>query len=214
MWIRTFEVGGIEFEVTSIDSPNAVSEARLMFSLSSLEDVTPESFSRIQEWFEQNIDELQLVCSFPAYMYEPQYFTVDQLNQIAVSEFASDMDKAKANEGLRNPTAGRQRELRERKKRPGQVYLLKSETEHYKIGRSSTPEKRLKIFSVEMPIDVQLVHSFKADCMITAEETLHKGFEHNRFRGEWFNLDSDAVNWIKRIGSFENGKFYMIEESG
>ena len=82
----------------------------------------------------------------------------------------------------------------------GFVYLLKSPSGFYKIGRTKSPEDRLRTFSVKLPFEVEFEHITECQDMYYLEKTLHKRFADNRVNGEWFDLTADDVAYIKSIG--------------
>lgn len=83
--------------------------------------------------------------------------------------------------------------------RPGYVYLIRSETGYYKIGRTTDPDDRILTFSVKLPFEVEY------DCLIRSpdhaamETTLHNRFAHKRVNGEWFALDADDVAYMREL---------------
>lgn len=78
--------------------------------------------------------------------------------------------------------------------RSGYVYLLKAENGLYKIGRSRTPDVRIRdITKAVAPFDIKIIHTaFYPDCY-KAESDLHKLFREKRRRGEWFELSNEEV---------------------
>lgn len=64
---------------------------------------------------------------------------------------------------------------------------------HFKIGRSTTPEKRERTLQSEVP-QVVLRLSIPAD--EKHEKELHDFFENKRVRGEWFTLCPDDLLWL------------------
>lgn len=84
-------------------------------------------------------------------------------------------------------------------KKPGYVYLIKSPTGYYKIGRSKNPNNRKKTFGVQLPFEVEFEHLIKTDDMETLETELHLYFSHLRVNGEWFDLSADDVAYIKSL---------------
>lgn len=93
--------------------------------------------------------------------------------------------------------------------RSGFVYLAYSETGHYKIGKSSGPKRRIKVFNTKMPVAVTLVHVFCADDMSKAESSLHERYVASRVKGEWFDLSDIDVKAIKSILEFDNNSFVI-----
>jgi hypothetical protein len=85
--------------------------------------------------------------------------------------------------------------------KPGYVYLLKSVSGHWKIGRSGNPNNRLKTFGIQLPFEVEFEHLIQTCDMSKSEATLHAQFASKRVNGEWFNLSPDDVAYIKSIVS-------------
>lgn len=98
--------------------------------------------------------------------------------------------------------------------KPGYVYLIHSDTGHYKIGWSVEPRKRLKIFSVEMPIQIRLLHYFYAEDALLAERLLHERFAEKRVSGEWFRLAEQDVELICSFCRHYGGQFDSLSRDG
>lgn len=92
----------------------------------------------------------------------------------------------------------------------GFVYLAKSDTGHFKVGRSVKPARRIKHFDTQMPVEVSEWHRFNADNYKDAEKALHDICdEHaNHVKGEWWDMPEYLVWWIKDIVYYEDGDFY------
>lgn len=81
----------------------------------------------------------------------------------------------------------------------GYVYLLSSPFGYFKIGCSTKPKNRLMTFGVQLPFEVE------CDCLIFTgdmyglEHQLHERFMDRRAKGEWFQLTTDDVNYIKGL---------------
>lgn len=100
-------------------------------------------------------------------------------------------------------------------KKEGYVYLASiKELGKYKIGRSITPEKRIKHFDTKMPVEVNQISTIRADNDHVAESILHEACESKEWRvkGEWFELPEDVVDAFCDAKSFFRGKFYSNEE--
>jgi hypothetical protein len=84
-------------------------------------------------------------------------------------------------------------------KKPGYVYLIRSASGHYKIGRSVNPHDRMKTFGILLPFEVEYLALIKSDDYIGLEKYLHEQFAYCRVNGEWFNLAPDDIQQIKDI---------------
>lgn len=82
---------------------------------------------------------------------------------------------------------------------PGFVYLLQSPTGAYKIGKTKTPNDRLRTFSVKMPFEVAYVCVIETLDMNGLERSLHLRFAEKRLNGEWFSLTDADVEYIKGL---------------
>jgi hypothetical protein len=94
----------------------------------------------------------------------------------------------------------------------GYVYLLKSSTGFYKIGRSKQPTTRIKTMHVALPFEIETEHLIECEDYIEAETLLHNEFKAKRMRGEWFALEESDVNEIKNIKRMKKGG--MVEVVG
>jgi len=83
----------------------------------------------------------------------------------------------------------------------GYVYLLKSSSGHYKIGRTANPNDRLHTFEVKLPFEVEYAHVIPCYNMYKLETDLQKLFSLKRINGEWYKLDRADVKWIKGLPS-------------
>lgn len=81
----------------------------------------------------------------------------------------------------------------------GYIYLIKTETGLYKIGKAKDLGKRLKPFSVNFPMRWELIHSFRSGDYSKAEEDLHNKFNDKRDVGEWFRLSPSDVIFITSL---------------
>lgn len=92
-------------------------------------------------------------------------------------------------------------EKRKRTPRKGYVYLLKSPTGLYKIGRAADPNNRLKTFNVKLPFEVAFECLIRTGDMVTLESELHHYFADKRQNGEWFALTHEDVEYLKSLAS-------------
>jgi hypothetical protein len=84
--------------------------------------------------------------------------------------------------------------------RPGYVYLIKSTSGHYKIGRTKSPKDRMATFGTKLPFEVEYEHLIECNDMYEIESELHARYASRRVNGEWFDLTEDHVKWIKSLG--------------
>lgn len=83
------------------------------------------------------------------------------------------------------------------------VYVIRAKTTNfYKIGCSKYPYQRLTELQISNPFDLEIIMIFKVDDMYSVESKLHKFFETNRKRGEWFEFE-DTVDLMKAKERFE-----------
>jgi hypothetical protein len=83
--------------------------------------------------------------------------------------------------------------------KPGYVYLIKSPSGHYKIGRAIDPHDRVRTFGVQLPFEVEIIALIQTDDYVRLEKSLHAYFESQRVNGEWFNLSPADVEYIKSL---------------
>lgn len=81
----------------------------------------------------------------------------------------------------------------------GYVYLIKSASGYWKIGKTINPDDRMKTFSVKLPFEVEYEHIIPCQNHHAAEDELHLRFASKRVNGEWFCLDASDIAWIKAI---------------
>jgi hypothetical protein len=87
----------------------------------------------------------------------------------------------------------------------GWVYILRSASGEYKIGRTKNPEDRLATFAVKLPFRVEY------DCLIFSRDTvaleshLHQQFGHKYLDGEWFALNETDLSWLGILASASGG---------
>jgi len=97
------------------------------------------------------------------------------------------------------PKPVRPPKARPEKSRHGFVYLLRSDTGYWKIGRTVNPASREKTFGVKLPFVVRFEHLIETNDMIALELRLHNHFSKKRVDGEWFDLSSEDTAYIKSL---------------
>lgn len=83
----------------------------------------------------------------------------------------------------------------------GYVYLVRSVSGHYKIGRARNVRDRMKTFDIKLPFEVALDHVIRCADYKTAELALHQRYADRRVDGEWFALTEGDIAAIKQIES-------------
>lgn len=83
----------------------------------------------------------------------------------------------------------------------GYVYVVRSESGHYKIGRTKNPADRIKTFNVKLPFEVVYIAVLETDDMYALEKRLHRHFKAKRVNGEWFSLSIEDIEYIQGQGN-------------
>jgi hypothetical protein len=89
---------------------------------------------------------------------------------------------------------------KQRVPKKGYVYLLKAEN-GCKIGMSVNPKKRIETLGVKLPFPIDTICTIKTDDMTSLELELHQHFADKRINGEWFNLDTEDIEYIKGLAT-------------
>lgn len=79
----------------------------------------------------------------------------------------------------------------------GYVYMQRHGSD-FKIGFTSSLNKRGRQIQIELPQEIELVHSILTDDPAGVEAYWHKRFATKRTRGEWFKLTKNDVAAFKR----------------
>lgn len=66
----------------------------------------------------------------------------------------------------------------------------------------------MKLFSVKLPFDFEIISSFPCDDMFQAETRLHGIFSGDRVHGEWFTLSDEDIDGLKYISYFDESQFF------
>jgi hypothetical protein len=79
----------------------------------------------------------------------------------------------------------------------GFVYLLKA-SRYFKVGRSSSFERRSRELAIQLPERAKTVHVIRTDDPVGIERYWHQRFASKRKNGEWFELTAHDVKAFKR----------------
>jgi hypothetical protein len=84
----------------------------------------------------------------------------------------------------------------------GYVYVIRAcdDTGTYKIGKSTTPEKRVRTVIGQMPMKCEAIHCAWFEDHGYAEKLLHDMYRNKRINSEWFRLSQSDINFIKSLG--------------
>lgn len=80
----------------------------------------------------------------------------------------------------------------------GYVYILKSDSGYWKIGRAKNPANRIETFHVKLPFVVNYEIVIPATGYVALEQELHARFDYCRVNGEWFELTDGDIADLKR----------------
>lgn len=81
--------------------------------------------------------------------------------------------------------------------RSGVVYVLKS-AYGYKVGRTRNVPARMRAFGVHLPFFYTIPLCVWFDDCVVAEGRYHEVFRSRRINGEWFDLDENDIELIRR----------------
>lgn len=85
----------------------------------------------------------------------------------------------------------------------GRVYLIRRfGSDHYKIGESENPDRRVRELQTGASEKLVLVHVLETDDPNGIERYWHHRFRHQGRAGEWFELTLADVEAFKRRGRF------------
>lgn len=84
----------------------------------------------------------------------------------------------------------------------GYVYIIRATDGSglYKIGKSITPDKRIKTVIGQMPMACEALHCAWFEDHGYAEKLLHTMYSEKRVSSEWFNLSDEDVAFILSFG--------------
>lgn len=85
----------------------------------------------------------------------------------------------------------------------GYCYIMKDELYpmFYKIGKGKNPTQREKTLLHDSPT-ISLFKTVKTESMSKLETELHNIFDDKRYRGEWFKLTKEDINWLVETYGF------------
>ena len=79
----------------------------------------------------------------------------------------------------------------------GYLYMLHAcGTSYYKLGKTTSPDRRLLQISPKMPFSVRFIRLWRSNFMSMAETWLHNSFAPCRTNGEWFELTDMIVRQL------------------
>lgn len=81
----------------------------------------------------------------------------------------------------------------------GYVYVIRSPY-GFKIGKTVNLKQRTKLFEVKLPFKNSLEHYAWFDDYTHAERSFHLRFHRKRLEGEWFDLQPEDIESIRREG--------------
>ncbi|TYS18478.1 GIY-YIG nuclease family protein [Rossellomorea vietnamensis] len=80
----------------------------------------------------------------------------------------------------------------------GYVYFLQESLNGtFKIGKTASIDKDMKIFKEELPFKTQLVHLIKSGESSGTEASFHNYFSPQHLENGWYDLSRNQVAWIK-----------------
>jgi hypothetical protein len=82
----------------------------------------------------------------------------------------------------------------------GFVYLLRS-GDYYKIGYAKNTHSRVALLEPKLPLESEIICEIRTGDVRDLERSLHEDFKEKRVRGEWFMLNDEDVEFIKRLAS-------------
>lgn len=126
-----------------------------------------------------------------------------EVRVIFPAEIQDMIDRMSEFQSLRHPTPAQHRGTLPGRTPPtpaGFVYLLRSSSGYYKIGRTKDPNDRIATFAVKLPFEVEYEHIISCSDMMEMERSLHARYADRRVNGEWFDLNAEDIAYIKSIG--------------
>jgi len=88
-----------------------------------------------------------------------------------------------------------------RQARMGYVYLLKADNGLYKIGQSKVIDERIKQLGLKLPYELELVLTIESEFYKEIEAAFHESLADKQVKGEWFRLNAEDIEAIKKAGA-------------
>lgn len=94
---------------------------------------------------------------------------------------------------------------REKRVEIGYIYIIADGEGYIKVGVSSSPEKRMKQLQTGHASRLRLIYSEEFRCsrkhLLRVENMVHGeiGNVYKRYSGEWFKVDEEELEEVKRI---------------
>lgn len=104
--------------------------------------------------------------------------------------------KKERKEEMRKERLRELKELKRKKEKPGYIYVIKA-GRYYKVGKARRLGDRVETHQTSNPLEVKLIVEKWVKDYDSAEEELHKMFDHKRVKREWFKFNRDDIKAIK-----------------
>lgn len=144
-------------------------------------DVTTEEVAEfMSEWAEQGLVE----------WYESDGDTWIQYNGFRKNQKNLREDREAPSE-IPDPDTGHVEKI-VKYKNSGYIYIIKYDG-YCKIGRAKNPTKRISQLKTALPGELEIIHQFWTEDVVSKELEIHKKYNDKRVRGEWFNLKETEI---------------------
>lgn len=167
-------------------------------------DVTQDGFLdalRLAQLLHPDFYEYGLALNhYDIYYPSPRRF-FEKWVEDARSEFVAILHQSSIEVHTRHQRRYAETESKKPKPAPGYIYLIRAVApdNHYKIGLSREPVKRIESMGVLLPFPIEPIHQFPTNHMTKAERQLHGQYADKRLNGEWFALSEQDVRDICAI---------------
>jgi hypothetical protein len=153
-----------------------------------------EHIQEVDHVFGDGLSEMMNQCKQAVYTDEQSFeVLINYAERVLDSRLAQPEQRREAMQAL-----DLAREFQEKKRRPGFVYILKGGP-YYKIGCTTSLDRRIKQISPALPFEVDLAHAIETEDMYQTEAYLHDRYASKRQNGEWFLLTDKDVADIKGL---------------